>query len=530
MATRRCLLQYLSLFSVAALGCQNNSTHDAPPLLSVFGAADAAAGDAAPSDAAPSTASRIWPTGGSGVFPARLRYETETGTITTVNTAGPIETSGHPFFTPLGQNGRACITCHQPADGMSLSAKTASERWDAAGAKDPLFAAVDGSNCPNLPQDDRASHSLLIEHGLFRITRPWPPVASDGSPIEPEFTLEVVRDPTGCNLDSRYGLASDKPVVSVFRRPRPAANLNFATAIGFAFDPKNGLPLVIDPESGQPTSGNILADVRVRTLPAQAIDALISHGEAVGTAIDRAAINGIVDFETRLFTAQSFDTRAGDLAGDGALGGPDNLAVAPAGQLQSSTANPIWGEFTPWKDLPAPANGETDPTREFRLSVARGAKIFASRQFLVTDTAGINDTGFGNPVRNSCAFCHNMLHAGLDVAPGQVDLGTTNSPHANPQPELPMFRLTCNTTRAPQPYLGRVVYTHDPGYALTTGKCIDIGKITAQSMRGIAARAPYFSNGSAKTLADVIEFYDRRYELELTDEEKLDLLHLLEVL
>jgi hypothetical protein len=412
---------------------------------------------------------------------------------------------------------------------MSISAKTANERWEAAGAKDPLFAAIDGSNCPNLPQEDRASHSLLIEHGLFRITRPWPPMAGDGSAIEPEFTLEVVRDPTGCNLDSRYGLQSAKPTVSVFRRPRPAANLNFATAIGFAFDPKNGLPLVIDPESGQPTSGNILSDVRVRTLPAQAIDALVSHAEAVGT-IDHAAINGILDFETRLFTAQSSDQRAGDLAGDGALGGPDNLAVAPAGQLQSSTANPIWGEFTPWKDLPAPANGETDPVREFRLSVARGAKIFASRQFLVTDTAGINDTGFGNPVRNSCAFCHNMLHAGLDVAPGQVDLGTTNTPHANQQPDLPMFRLTCNNPRAPQPYLGRVVYTHDPGYALTTGKCIDIGKITAQSMRGLAARAPYFSNGSAKTLADVIEFYDRRYELELTDQEKLDLLHLLEVL
>lgn len=524
MARRRSLLQYLTLLSIAAFGCDNDSNSGAPASFSAL-----AATDASTEDASAQTSARIWPTGGSGVFPNRLSYDTEHGTITTVNSAGPIETAGHPFFTPLGGNGRACITCHQPADGMSISVRTVKERWDVAGAKDPLFAAVDGSNCPSLPQEERASHSLLIEHGLFRIARPWPPVASDGRAIEPEFTLEVVRDPSGCNVDARYGIRSERPMVSVFRRPRPAANLNFATAIGFAFDPKNGLPLALDPETGQPTSGNLLADVRVLTLPAQAIDALVSHADVVGT-IDRAAINGIVDFETRLFTAQSSDQRAGDLAADGALGGPDNLAAAPAGQLQSSTANPIWGEFTPWKDLPAPANGETNAQRDFRLSVARGAKIFASRQFLVTDTAGINDTGFGNPTRNSCAFCHNMLHAGLDVAPGQVDLGTTNNPHANSQPELPLFRLTCNNARAPQPYLGRVVYTHDPGYALTTGRCIDIGKITAQSMRGIAARAPYFSNGSAKTLEEVIEFYDRRYQIELTDEEKLDLLHLLEVL
>ena len=123
-----------------------------------------------------------------------------------------------------------------------------------------------------------------------------------------------------------------------------------------------------------------------------------------------------------------------------------------------------------------------------------------------------------------------MLHAGLDVAPGQVDLGTTNLPHANSQPDLPLFRLTCRAGAEPQPHLGRVVYTHDPGYALTTGKCLDIGKITAQNMRGLSGRAPYFSNGSAKTLADVIKFYDERYAMELTDQEKLDLQHLLEVL
>jgi cytochrome c peroxidase len=162
--------------------------------------------------------------------------------------------------------------------------------------------------------------------------------------------------------------------------------------------------------------------------------------------------------------------------------------------------------------------------------VARGAAVFTDRTFLVTDSAGINNMGFGSPVRNPCAFCHNMQHTGMDVAPGQVDLGTTNLPHANPSPELPLFKLTCQPGYAPHPHLGRVVYTQDPGYALTTGKCADIGKITMQSMRGLAARAPYFSNGSAATLREIIDFYDRRYNMALTEQEKQDLTNLMSVL
>jgi hypothetical protein len=472
---------------------------------------------------------RVWHAADGGTFPSRLSYAVGSGTLTTLNLSGPTETRGHAFFTPLGPNGRACITCHQPADGMSLSAETARQLWDESHGADPLFAMVDGADCPNLPPSERSSHALLLKRGLFRIPRPWPPRAPDGTRIEPEFTLEVIRDPTGCNLDLQYGLPSQQPMVSVYRRPRPAANLKYATGIGFSFDPKNGLPLALDHETGKPTSGNLLADVRVRTLSAQARDALASHAEMQGEP-SAAQLQQILDFETQLYTALSSDTRAGDLSADGAQGGPEALANAPAAQLQSSTANPIWGEFAAWKDLPAAPDGGVDARREFRMSVARGATLFATRQFLVSDSTGINDIGFGNPVRNSCAFCHNMLHAGLDVAPGQVDLGTTNLPHANPMPELPLFRLTCRSNAPAHPFLGRVVYTHDPGYALTTGKCIDIGKITAQSLRGIAGRAPFFSNGSAQTLAEVIDFYDRRYAMKLSAQEKLDLQHLLEVL
>jgi len=493
----------------------------------MIGIAALAAGAALAVEYAADGADRWWAPAAGREFPAELRYANDAGTLTTLNTAAPVVTAGNAFFQPLGSNGRACITCHQPSDAMSLSVATIRRRWADTGGRDPLFAMVDGANCPNLPPEAAASHSLLLERGLFRIARPWPPRAADGSVIKPEFAIEVVRDPTGCNLDRQYGLRSSEPMVSVFRRPRPATNVKYLTAVGFVFEPKNGLPLPRDPESGERTSGNLMADSRARTLKAQALDALRTHLELHGNPTP-AQLRQIIDFESSLYTAQSHDRWGGSLAALGAAGGPATLRDARAGDLQG-TAAPIWKEFLPWQQLPAAAPGENLEQRAFRASVARGAELFTQRMFLIDDSAGITNMGFGNPVRNPCAFCHNMQRTGMDTAPGQVDLGTTNLPHANPSPELPLFKLTCDA-RHEHPHYGRVVYTQDPGLALTTGRCVDIGKITMQSMRGLAARAPYFSNGSARTLREIIDFYDRRYHMALTEQEKQDLTNLMSVL
>jgi len=121
-----------------------------------------------------------------------------------------------------------------------------------------------------------------------------------------------------------------------------------------------------------------------------------------------------------------------------------------------------------------------------------------------------------------------MSYMGMDVAPGQVDLGTTNQPFADPAPHLPLFRITC--TGKPHPHYGRTILTSDPGYALTTGKCADVGRITLQTMRGLSARAPYFSNGSAKDIRTVIDYYERRYNIGYTEQEKRDLENLMRAL
>lgn len=457
-------------------------------------------------------------------LPSSISYPNAAGMGTTLNTGGPTPTSGHPFFTPHSDNGRACVSCHQPADGMSIAVDTIRKRWEETQGKDPIFAAIDGANCPSLPQDQKASHSLLIERGLVRVARPWPPRNSDGKAIDPEFTVEVVRDPTSCNLDPKYGLKSAQPMVSVYRRPRPATNIKFVTAVGFPFEPKNGMPLPTDAETGQLVSGNILSDNRVPTIPAQIRDALRTH-LAVTKPMPASTVTQIETFLNQLYSAQSAHTVGGSLTDAGASGGPEALRDAKEGDLQYG-GSPIWKEFASWKRL---ETGSAEQ-RAFRESVARGADIFANRTFLIDGSAGITNMGFGSPVRNSCAFCHNMQRTGMDVAPGQVDIGTTNSPHANSSPELPLFKLTCKPAAKAHPYLGRVVYTQDPGFALTTGKCIDIGKITMQSMRALSARPPYFSNGSARTIREIVDYYERRYRIGYTEQEKQDLTNLMSVL
>ncbi|WP_369061846.1 hypothetical protein ABOZ73_06975 [Caulobacter sp. 73W] len=485
-------------------------------------------------------ATRDWASpGAGGVLPASADYPNETGRLGVLNLDGPIRTKGHPFFTPLGANGRACVTCHQPGDAMSVSVSTIKERWAATGGKDPLFAAVDGSNCPSLPQGDPRSHSLLLEKGLFRIFLPFPPRAADGSVLKPEFSIEVVRDPTGCNTDPVFGLKSDNPMVSVFRRPRPLANVKYLLELPhgvppndkFFFNDKTLLPR--DPETGGFVSMQLLSDGRQPTLRTQAVEAAVNHLQKVG-APSRAELDKIIAFEKQIYVAQVQDIDGGALTGDGAPPGlgPRALADGAPAHLANNAVNRIFGSFKPWLDeaaLPG-ANKAEQARRDFRASAARGADIFWRRRFIIKDVGQYNSKGLSNPFKRSCGSgCHNTLLAGMDLAPGFMDLGLNTHP-TNDRPDLPLFKVTCKASAPPQAYLGRTIYTYDPGRALITGKCVDVGSTMTQQMRGLAARAPYFTNGSAANLRELVDYYDRRFNIGYSERDKQDLVNFMRTL
>ena len=487
------------------------------------------------------TGSRPWWAPGAATPLADFAtYQNDRGSVGVLNTSGRLETKGHPFFEPIGANGRACVTCHQPADSMSLSVRTIRERWEATAGKDPLFAAVDGMNCPHLPPGDPRSHSLLLERGLIRVALPWPPRNPDGTRIDPEFTIEVVRDPGGCNTHRTYGLASADPTISVYRRPRPVANTKYTTHQNFGVGPfiaKSGLPTATDPETGRPTSMNLMSDARAPTLAVQAQDAAAQHLQITGR-LTAAQLAGIVQFEQQVFVAQVSSTAAGSLVeADGPPAfGPRQLAAGDAGVLGNNTTRYVFPMGGKWNRLPRTASEAENARNAARESIARGHDVFMFRTFWIRDSMHLNTVGLGNPTKRTCATCHGMHMTGLDTVNGWMDIGTTNLPWAsevplNPwneaKPQMPLFRVTCNPDVKPHPYLGRVIYTQDPGRALISGRCNDVGTIVMQQFRGLAARAPYFSNGSAATLRELVDFYDRRYNIGYSEQEKQDLVNFL---
>lgn len=483
-----------------------------------------------------------WAPGDDRPLPAYVEYPNASGRLGIVNTEGPVTTDDHPFFEALGPNGRACVSCHQPVDGMSLSLESIAGRWQATGGTDPIFAAIDGMNCPNLPPGDPASHSLLLERGLFRIPLPWPPVDAAGEVLTPEFGIEVVRDPTGCNTDPVYGIEGQRREVSVYRRPRPAANLRYVASSRFGVSPfigKTGMLAAVDPETGRPVNMNMMADAREATLKTQAQSAARGHLEL--PALSDAQLARIQAFELQLYAAQAVSGAGGKLdEPDGPSGlGPYAMAEGSDGVLGNNTTRYVIPMEDKWADLPAGSTGAERERNAFRESVQRGHDVFFFRTFWIRDAMHINTVGLGNPIKRTCSTCHGMHMTGMDTANGWMDLGTTNhpwaleppeSPWAKDLPELPLFRITCRADLPPHPFLGRTIYTQDPGRALISGKCEDVGAIVIQQFRGLAARAPYFSNGSAATLREVVDFYDRRFNIRFTEQERIDLENFLSVL
>lgn len=503
--------------------------------------------------------------------PSQL-YLNAKGLVGVHQTGGTVFPASNAFFQPLGTNGRSCFTCHQPADGLSITPATARTLYNLTAGRDPLFAPVDGANCPNkvpkhltLPSligglfgagsgSAQAAYSLLLNKGLIRIFLPVPQQTPDytavgGPPSHPvEFKIEVLKDPYGCNTDPTYAQQLDpvtgevRQIVSVYRRPRISANLPFVTTPAASLGPTAVLPHldpvtlvpVVDPATGLPVSGNIMWDGREPTLESQAINATLGHAQAL-RAPTAAQVKQIVDYEKAVFVAQSHDNLAGQLTpgwlSAGAQGGPEVLSQ----QLPSVTP------FATYQSWPTTTGFLASPSAKARASIARGQAVFNNKVINVDHVAGANDITLVPLPRNpdgsvplTCGACHGNIPGGTDPLPtGQRDIGVGGHAEAfggpAPQADLPLFKLTCHAPYQTVAY-GNVVITNDPGKALITGRCADIGRTTPSPLRGLASRAPYFSNGSAQNLRQVVDFYNRRFKIGFTEQESVDLTRFLEAL
>ncbi len=237
-----------------------------------------------------------------------------------------------------------------------------------------------------------------MTRGLFRVALPWPPRAANGAPLPVEFTLEVVRDPTGCNTHPEHGLTSPRPTVSVYRRPRPVANTKYLTHSNFGVGPfiaKSGLPAVRDPDTGLPTSMNMMADARVTTLKAQAADAARTH-LGLPNGLPAAALERIVGFEQQIYAAQARDLAAGDLTSR-----PARLRPAQSRRGSCRCARQQHDALGLSARRRVAAAAGTAPTRNRAAraaAIARGHDVFMFRTFFIRDSMHLNSVGLGNPV------------------------------------------------------------------------------------------------------------------------------------
>lgn len=420
------------------------------------------------------------------------------GFATTISTAGSIDLTNE-FFQDLGENGRRCVTCHLPTAGWTITPEQVRAVFEATqgGVIDDglglgaIFRLNDGANSPNADvstlKKRRAAYSMLLRRGVIRV--------GIGMPANADFELIAVDDP--------YGYASATEL-SFFRRPLPSTNLKFLSAV--MWDGRETF-------AGQSMHFNLSHQANGAT-----------EGHAEGDPLTDAQRDAIVDFELALHTAQQMDRRAGFLRAAGAQGGPD----AVIDQDFYIGINDNFGDYetgAPFTPIVFDIyDAWTNSPKAARARIARGQAIFNTRLLNIRGVSGINDEavfGFPENIPGTCTTCHNSPNAGDHSTAVPLDIGLVAESRRTPDMPLYTFRHIAT---------GEIKRVTDGGRAMITGKFKDLGRFKGPILRGLAARAPYFHDGSAATLEDAVEFYNQRFEMNLTAQEKSDLVAFLRTL
>jgi cytochrome c peroxidase len=168
-----------------------------------------------------------------------------------------------------------------------------------------------------------------------------------------------------------------------------------------------------------------------------------------------------------------------------------------------------------------------------RATVARGQAVFNTKVINITGVAGINDVLNQQSFAGSCATCHDTPNGGNHSVKAPLNINIAgagvDTPPALNIAGLPVFTVKCSVATYFHPANTPFQVT-DIGRAMLTGKCADIGRTKGPVLRGLAGRAPYFHNGGATQLIDAVNFYDQRFNIGFTDQEKADLVAFLKTL
>ena len=211
-------------------------------------------------------------------------------------------------------------------------------------------------------------------------------------------------------------------------------------------------------------------------------------GAQQGLPAPPEVLEDIVAFEESLFSAQLIVPGVGRLDSDGARGGPEAMSTMTkqAGRFDL---------FDAWENHENPR----------RAQIARGQALFNNI----------------NPGGRSCNGCHSSSNNGTNFNNVLFDIRTASAEARTP--DLPLYTFRNRST-------GETRQLTDAGRGQVTGLWNDLGRFKTPTIRALAARAPYFHNGIAATLDDVVRHYERHLGFVFTDQERADLVAFLTAL
>lgn len=413
-----------------------------------------------------------------GRLPNNVLIPNEAGASATFSEEGFVDRADN-FHTPQGTNGRSCGTCHSAEAGWSLTPAQIRRRFIATGGLDPLFNKLDANNGTldlSTVLKRKQGYSLLLQ-GLFR---------RGGALREARnFDIVAVDDPNGVGTTTTW---------SFYRRPLTTANMKHIA--GVLWDGRFNIA-----DDGRPPR---------RGLFEQAAGNITGGQEAPKEPPPSPVlVNAIVDEELAIWHAQAAVPGVGRLDTCGGRGGPELLSLQPrvVGRFDLYDA---WLGFVP---------NRCDHTRHGaarRAQIARGQEIFNTRPNK-------------NPNGGTCQGCHNVANNGTHFAGGFFNIGVSDEERRTPGLPLYTLRKRCD----PNPEIPCTIEekkTTDPGRAFNTGLFADVSAFKVPTLRGLAARAPYFHNGSAKTVREVVRHYSTVRNFQFTQQEEDDLVAFLNAL
>lgn len=292
-----------------------------------------------------------------------------------------------------------------------------------------------------------------------------------GGNLPPDAEFEIVA------FDDPLKAGASATRFEFFRRPLATANFHIAKNVGWHDQNTNG-------------SGDVHAG-----LIAQATGAF--SGALGGPPPAPGVAESVALHQEGLRFAQRSVFGVGSLTSCGARGGAENLSLQPA-------VNGRFDLYDAWIDL-VPGSCTNAFADRRRAQIARGQEVFNA-----TDANG-----------RSCRGCHNAQNNGSNVNGALFDVGASRARFR--RAGMPLYTLRHKLTQ-------QTHQTTDPGRALRTGRWADMDKFKTPSLRGLAARPPYFHNGIAPTLHDVVVHYERALGFRFTPQERADLVAFMEAL